>query len=437
MVRKRDFTDRFLKSIKPAESGKRIVIYDAQIPGFGIRVMDHCTDDNKGAFVLITRFPGSSNPAPRRIGDYPAMTLAKAREIAREWREDIRRGIDPKEKEAARLRELERVRADTMRAAFETYDQEKLSKLRTGRAVAAAVRTYAFPSLADRPMKEIKRREVLDMLKGIAKTYPIAANRVSAYVKTFFLWAVNEELIDDSPAASIKRPSKENERDRVLNDWEIRAIWRACGELGVFGLAFRFMLATGQRRTEVGGMTWGEIDRKHAVWTLEKDRTKAERAHLVPLSPLALSILEECPKIGDYVFSTGRSGRGKLAVDATPVPISGWGKAKEHLDVLALKHVREFAERDGYEALEAFSGWRLHDLRRTAATHMGKLGVERLVVGKVLNHAEPGVTGKYDRHHYSVEKRQALERWADRPQLIVEGTDGGNVVKFPARGKLN
>ncbi len=433
MVAKRDFTDRFLKSIKPAEKGKRVVIYDAQIPGFGIRVTDHCTDENKGAFVLITRYPGSTNPAPRRIGDYPVMTLARAREIAREWREDVRQGMDPKEKEAARRRELERMRADTFRAAFETYAEEKLSKLRTAKAVAAAVRTYAFPSLADRPLKEIKRREVLDMLKGIAKTYPIAANRVSAYLKTFFLWAVNEEMIDDSPAASIKRIAEENERDRVLKDWEIRAIWAACCELGVFGLAFRFMLVTGQRRTEVGGMTWTEIDRKQGVWTLEKDRTKASRAHLVPLSPLALSILEECPRIGDYVFSTGRSGRGKLAVDAKPVPISGWGKAKGQIDALALKHARAFAEQAGDVPPETFPEWRLHDFRRTCATHLGKLKVERLIVGKVLNHAEPGVTRVYDRHNYYDEKKRALERWAVQLQAIIDGRPAGNVVSLNDR----
>ena len=96
MVAKRDFTDRFLRSIKPAQTGKRVIIYDAQVPGFGIRVTERSTDDSKGSFVLVTRFPGSPNPTPRRIGDYPAMTLAKARQIAREWREDIRQGIDPK-----------------------------------------------------------------------------------------------------------------------------------------------------------------------------------------------------------------------------------------------------------------------------------------------------------------------------------------------------
>ena len=432
MEPKRDFTDRYLKSIKPQPAGKRKVLYDAQIPGFGIRVSDHCTDENKGAFVLVSRFPGKPNPTPRRIGDYPAMTLAKAREIAREWREDLRQGIDPKEKEAARRRELERMRADTFRAAFDGYAEEKLSELRTGTAVKAAVENHVFPKLADRPLREIKRKEIVDVVKAVGKQHPIAANRVSAYLKTFFLWAVNEELIEDSPAASIKRPSKEEGRDRVLADWEILAIWRACGELGAFGRAFRLMLVTGQRRTEIGAMEWREIDRKQAVWTLEKDRTKAKRAHLVPLSELALSIIDECPKLGDYVFSTGRSGRGKIAIDARAVPISGWGKAKDELGALIVKHVKAIAAEQGDGEPEALSEWRLHDFRRTAATHMTKLGVPRLVVGKVLNHAEPGVTKTYDRHEYLKEKRAALDRWAVHLRAIVNGTDDDKVVQLAA-----
>src|ERR1700757_2745163 len=104
MVPKRDFTDRFLKAIKPAAPGKRVIVYDAQVPGFGLRITDKSCSENKGTFVLVTRFPGSPNPAPRRIGDYPAMPLARAREIAREWRSDIDRGVDPKIKEAERRR---------------------------------------------------------------------------------------------------------------------------------------------------------------------------------------------------------------------------------------------------------------------------------------------------------------------------------------------
>jgi len=116
-----------------------------------------------------------------------------------------------------------------------------------------------------------------------------------------------------SPAASIKRPSKEIKRDRVLSDMEICAIWQACGDLGAFGRAFKLMLATGQRRSEVGKMTWAEIDRKQMVWTLGRERTKADRAHEVPLSALAMSIIEKSPKLGDFIFSNGpqRAGAGR------------------------------------------------------------------------------------------------------------------------------
>jgi integrase len=430
MANKRDFTDRFLKSIKAAEKGERKVIYDGQIPGFGIRVTDHCTNDHKGAFVLITRFPGSSNPAPRRIGDYPAMPLVKAREIAREWREDIRQGVDPKEKAAEAAREQQRLKANTFGAAFASFANDHLKTLRTGAAVEAAVKNHVFPTLESRPMREIRRSEILSVINKLKKGSPIGANRVLAYLKKFFVWALESELVDDSPAASIRRPTaeKDRERDRVLADWEMRAIWRACGEMGAFGRAFKFMLATGQRRSEVGGATWGEIDKKESLWTLGKARTKAKRLHDVPLSDLALSIIVDCPKIGDFLFASGRSGVAHDSEDVGPVPLAGWGKAKERLDELVLTHAKAFARADGEEEPDEIEEWRLHDLRRTAATHMARLGVDRLVIGKVLNHAEGGVTMRYDRHRYDGEKRQALQLWGERLSVIVAGTDAPSKV---------
>jgi integrase len=407
MVAKRDFTDRFLKAIKPAEAGKRVIIWDAQIPGFGIRVTDKSTGDNKGSFVLVTRFPGSDNPAPRRIGDYPALSLAKARQTAREWREDIRQGIDPRVKEERRRREEERRRADTFGVAFESYAEERLGRLRTGAEVQRAIERHALPAWGSRPISEIRRADVKDLIRGIHKSAPIAGNRTLAYLKTFFAWAAGEELIEASPAGAVKPLADEIKRDRVLADAEIRAVWQACGELGAFGRAFRFMLATGQRRTEVGGMTWAEIDRAQRLWVLPRERTKADRAHEVPLSDLALSIADECPKLNQFVFSTGRA-----------TPISGWSKAKAALDEKA-----------------KIAPWRLHDLRRTCATHMAKLGTDRIVISKILNHAEGGVTGIYDRHARDPEKRIAMARWGERLQTIVGGTDDGNVVSLAtARG---
>jgi len=422
MGAKRDFTDRYLRSLKPAEPGKRVISWDAQVPQFGIRITDKSCAANTGSFVLVARFPGSSNPVPRRIGDYPAMGLAQARQIAREWREDIAKGVDPKVKETERRREEDRRRADTFAAVFETFAVDHLSTLRTGVAVKQAVANHVVPIWGERPISEIRRADVNELLRGLRKDAPIGANRVLAYLKKFFGWCVDQDLLEASPAAAVKRPGKENKRDRVLSDSEIRAIWLACGALGAFGRAFRFMLATGQRRTEVGDLTWQEIDREARLWTLPRERAKADRAHEIPLSDVAINILYECPKLGDFIFTTGGSR-----------PISGWGKAKAALDELAFKKLETIAFERGEEVPAEIPDWRLHDLRRTAATHIAKLGVDRIVISKLLNHAEGGVTGLYDRHSRDAEKRMAMDLWGQRLQAIVGGAEGeGNVVLLNA-----
>lgn len=435
MAAKRDFTDRFWKALKPAESGKRYIAFDAQVPGFGIRVTERCRDEVKGSFVLVARFPRSDNPTPRRIGDYPALSLAKARQIAREWREDIRQGIDPRAKEAERQRQEQRRRADTFEAVFGAFANEHLSTLRTGADVKRAVEAHVVPQWGRRPLTDIRRADINELVRELRKSAPIRANRVLAYLKTFFVWAVDQELIEASPAAAIKRPSKEVKRDRVLTDAEIRATWEACGDLSAFGRAFRFMLVTGQRRSEVGEMTWGEIDMARRAWTLSRDRTKADRAHEIPLSVLALSIIDECPKIGDFVFSTGRSAPMRAGATAGARPISGWSKAKAALDRLTARKAQAYAVERGGEAPTQFAEWHLHDLRRTCATNLARLGVDRVVIGKILNHAEQEVTAVHDRHRYDAEKRRALDVWGERLTAIVDGADGGNVLQFATKGK--
>jgi integrase len=434
MGAKRDFTDRFLRAIKSTAPGKRSIVFDAQVPGFGIRVTERSSDERKGSFVLVTRYPGSPNPSPRRIGDYPVMSLAEAREVAREWRRDIAKGIDPKEKAAEAAREQQRLKANTFGAAFADFATDHLKGLRTGAVVEAQVRKHVFPTLENRPVREIKRAEIFALIKQLKKDAPVGANRILAYVKKFFLWAIENDLVDDSPAASIKRPTSERDRsrDRVLAEWEIRAFWQACGEMGAFGRAFRFMLATGQRRSGIGAATWSEIDWSQAVWTLGKARTKAKRAHEIPLSGLALSIVDECPRVGDFIFASGKAGNARDGRNSGPVALSGWAKSKERLDELMLKHARALAVADGAEEPKGIEGWRLHDLRRTTATHMARLGVDRLVISKILNHAEGGVTQVYDRHRYEVEKRAALDRWASHLLGIAGGANGGNVMMLSA-----
>jgi integrase len=432
MAAKRDFTDRFLKAIKPAPAGKRALYWDAQVSGFGIRTTDK-TAPGSGSFVLMTRYPGSDNPTARLIGEYPAMSLARAREIAREWRDDIRRGIDPKIKEERHRQEEARQRAQTFRAAFDAYADDKLAKLRTGAVVRAIVVKLAYPSWGDRPLREITRADAKELVRKVAQQTPVNANRLLAYLKTFGTWAIDEDLLDNSPFASIKRPTSEKDRarDRVLTDIEIRAIWRACGELGVFGRAFQVMLLTGQRRTEVGAMRWSELDLRKKTWTLPKSRTKAARAHEVPLSEAVIDIIASTPRLAGsaYVFSTGSrrsDGSNEIA------PISGWGKSKEAMDHIVAVKAREIAEEIGDEDAAAIPPWTLHDLRRTGATRLGKLGVPRVVISKVLNHAIPGVTSVYDHHDYEPEKRAALDRWASHLLGIVAGKAGNKVVSLDA-----
>jgi hypothetical protein len=172
MGAKRDFTDRYLKALKPAEQGKRVIFWDAQVPQFGIRVTDKSQKENVGAFVLVARFPGSSNPAPRRIGDFPAMGLAQARQIAREWREDIAKGVDPKVKEADRRREEDRRRADTFGAVFEAFADDHLSTLRTGDAVRRAVNSHVIVQWGRRPISEIRRANVNELIRALRKDAP-------------------------------------------------------------------------------------------------------------------------------------------------------------------------------------------------------------------------------------------------------------------------
>ena len=396
MEAKRDFTDRFLRSIKPAAPGKRKLDYDAQVPGFGIRVTEHSKPHDLGSFVLVARFPGSPNPTARRIGTYPAMSLSDARRIARDWRDDLARGIDPKKKAADLQRQEARRRADTFRAAFDVFAEDHLKTLRTGAAVRRTVEKQVFPAWGDRPLAEIRRADLQELLRARRKQAPIGGNRLLSFLKKFFSWAVDQDLIEASPAAALKKPSRETARDRVLTDDEVRSVWLACDD-GVFGRIVRLLLLTGQRRGEVAEMRWTELDLQRQLWSLPRARTKSNRGHTVPLCDAAIAILDACPCTSAYVFAGRRND----------TPIVGFAKAKERLD-----------KRSGV------TGWRLHDLRRTAATNIARLGVDRLVISKLLNHSETSVTGIYDRFNYEDAKRHAVSLWARRLEVIVQAATG-------------
>ena len=205
----------------------------------------------------------------------------------------------------------------------------------------------------------------------------------------------------------IRKPAKERSRDRVLSDAEIRAVWHACGSLGPFGRCVRFMLANGQRRTECGSMSWVEADRNARLWRLPAGRVKADRAHEVPLNALALECLGE-PNGDPFVFGSTK-------------PINSWSTSTVALRRLVAEQLPS-----------AVPDWQLHDLRRSVATSLGRLNVDRIVISRILNHADSGVTARYDRYGPDIEMVEAMDRWDCRLREIIEGKQA-DVVELRGR----
>lgn len=265
-----------------------------------------------------------------------------------------------------------------------------------------------LPVWGDRPLADIQRSDVRKLLEGKAAA-PIAANRLLALIRRFFSWAVSQDLLDESPAKGVERPHPENQRERVLNDDELKAVWNAAGGMGhPFGPITQLLLLTAQRRDEIVSMRWSEIDFDAKEFVIPGARTKNGNENRVPLCDMAMDIVQAQPKIdgSDYVFPSSRQPVFK--------PASGLARAKRDLDTAS-----------------GVSGWRYHDLRRTAASGMASKQVPPHVVEKILNHQGGtlgGVAGIYNRFGYEPEKRHALDVWAAHVSSVVTGKKADNVV---------
>lgn len=258
-----------------------------------------------------------------------------------------------------------------------------------------------LPQWGRRRIETITRGDVLTLLdEAMAEGKETKANRLHGHLRKLFRWAVERGYVETSPVAEVSAPGKLEKRDRVLTDRELVAIWKACSEIGYpFGPLVRLLAITGQRREEVALMRWKDLDFEAEVWRLPREITKSDRAHEVPLSGLTLEVLEATPELGEFVFSSGRRG---------DQPVSGWSKAKSRLDQLC-----------------GVGEWRLHDLRRTAASRMAQLNTPPHVLGRILNHVPHGggVLGVYDRYAYEAEKRHALEAWGRYIEDLIKPRD--------------
>ena len=389
-MKRKNFTDKSIAALRPKAS--RYEIWEGG--GFGVRV----TPRGIKSWIWLYRFQGRARRMT--LGTYPAMGLADARIKLAQARNLLAGGKDPGA-ELVNARRAERT-AETVEELTEEYLQKwARPRKRSADEDDRILRKDVLPLWGQRKARDIRRRDVIALLDRIvARGAPIQANRTLEVVRKMFNWAISRDVLEVNPCHMVRPPSRESARDRVLRADELAQFWSRLARAGMsetIRLVMRFQLVTAQRRGEVVGAEWDEIH--DGVWTIPGEKTKNGLPHRVPLPPLALDLLDE-------IQATAGESRWLFPSPWGEKPISGRAinhALRRNLKVIGVKDIRP------------------HDLRRTAASHMAALGVNRLTLSKILNHVETGVTAIYDRHSYDQEKRDALEAWGRRLEEITRG----------------
>lgn len=401
-------TDQFIERVPPPICG-RVEYFDAAFPALSLRVSQH----GHKSWSLFYRVNGNPKLRRYKLGIYPQVKPAKARLLAAGILDEVRSGIDP----GALKRQA---RQDTVPniggidALVRDYLRQHVEKNCSAGTYRNAKRMLAVDVLRPwhgRQLASITKRDVIALIDRIAERAPVHANRVLARLNAMFNWAVDKDRIVASPIAGIKAPTKEKARDRWLNDQEIFWFWQACEQLGYpFGPLFQTLLLTAQRLNETASMEWPEVDFDAKLWVIPRGKAKSDRAHEVQLSEPVIALLRSLPRLGPNVF-TGKSGRG----------VTGFTSGKVRLEA-AIQHVSRNTP------IEKFI---LHDLRRTAASGMARLGIAPHVVDRILNHSSGvirGVAAVYNRFEYQEERRAALAAWASYVSSLLTRPLVGNIM---------
>jgi integrase len=444
MTQRRRLTDEYIRSLPfPApKDGKDTYtrhpdVGRGAVAGVALRI----TSGGAHSWVLVARFPsgkqanGRHNPTARKIGSWPAMRLPEARQIALDWNRDIARGIDPQEKAAeearakqaereTRLREEARRRAGTFANIAETYITRVTPKMRTGHDAARVIRNDLVSRWGNKPVADISKSDVIDMVETIAERGKYAAHQAYAQARTIFNWCLEREDpkhpklgIVGNPCAHLRIDKLIGEcraRQHTLTDQEIALLWRATEGDPLTGYPvnqyIRLLLILGVRRRELAQATWSEFenldDPDKVVWRLAHTRTKNQEPREIPLPPLALDIINALPRWagGTYIFS-GTAGRS---------PITHFSRLKQALD----EKIGEVATKSG----TSIRPWRIHDLRRSMRSNLSAIPtISPLVAELMIGHsAKSGILAVYDQHRYADEMRVGFRAWEARLRAIVE-----------------
>lgn len=392
MAPRRALTSKKIESLKHTD--KRQIIADGLVGGLNLVVRPKPSDVK--TWRLWLRVHGKQETLT--LGRFPTLGQAEARRMAKDALAKAAEGINPAE--AKRRAWHETVTGKNLVTTIAGhYVERHAKKNKSWKETERILRHDILPHLGDRKIQDITRRDVIDLIDRIVdRGSPVQANAVLAQVKALFNWCKSRDIIAISPVDGVKKPTEVTNRDRVLSDAEIRLLWTACEALKYpFGPMTKMLLLTGCRLAEAAEATWDELDRDARLWCIPGERTKNGEPHNIPLSTLTITVLEALPRIGvnGYLFTTiGRR------------PVSGFSKAKRALDRLAGINQH----------------WTFHDLRRTAASGMARLGINLPVIEKVLNHTSGsfgGIVGVYQRHSFTDEKKTALETWGSHVATLM------------------
>jgi len=403
----KDLTDFRVRNAKPTD--KQFEIFDRSVGGFAVRVSPSGTK----TYVVTYRCNGKKRRMA--LGDATILKLDDARGLAMTAKSKAKRGIDPLRIEHG----IEANPDDQFAYVADLYIQRyargtgTTPNKKTWKQDEAMLQNHVVPVWGDRQIADLGRKDVvalLDIIEDGSGVY--TANRVLACVRKLFNWALLERaLIETTPIGPGMARKGEKKRTHILNDGDIRSLWKSTESIGYpFGNLFRLLLVTGQRLGEVKIMRWSELDMDQMLWTIPSGGTKADRGdHVVPLNSLAVEIVNCLHRIdgSDLLFPT--SSNPNRAV-------SGFSKAKARCDEITATET--FAN----EGLVALKNWRLHDLRRTCATGMQGIGIHPYIIGAILNHSPQstlGVTSVYATGNMVDDRRQALDAWGNKLEVII------------------
>lgn len=434
---KSKLTKRTVDAAKPTE--RNLLLWDTDISGFGLKV----SPAGRKSYIYQYRLsvpgaPASSIP-PRRytIGRHGDWTPDQARNRARELRALVEKGVDPLHEKRARIaaaedakqeaaeKELLKEKGKFLTVAARWLEQLEVDGKSAGYQATSrwAVHSYLLPVLSSRTITEIEPVDIQSLIDAIEQEK--RATKVAVFDTAFaiFKWAKGTKggrLVHRNIVEEVDRPKKPQSRDRVLTDQELALVWQASSELPKpWAQFFHLAILTGKRRSEISRMAWAEIEGAARQWVIDADRTKNGRTDLVPLSPAVLN------EIGDLVPTPTTDcenwpSNGMVLTANGDAAIGNFGKVKRRLD-------QSISALNGGNSLP---DWRIHDLRRTLASGMQRLGVRFEVVEALLNHAgraRSGVAGIYQRHDWKTEKREALEKWATHVEQLVQMAEADNV----------